>query len=104
VKIRATQSAELRIVVGKVSPLQERIIAEIDARNHVGSHEGDLLGLGEVIIWIAVQHHLTHPLHGNEILWNDFGGIEDIEIKLHFVFLRQNLEAKFPFEVVAFFQ
>src|SRR5271165_7291249 len=102
VEIRTAQPAELGVVVGEVPPLQEWIVAEVDAGDHVRSHESDLLSLREVIVRVAIKHHLANSLHGNQILRNDFGGIENVEIKLRFVFLRQDLKTEFPFEEVAF--
>src|SRR5690349_19610151 len=51
VEIWTAQAAKLGVVVGKIPPLQEWVIAEINARDHVGSHECDLFRLREIIVW-----------------------------------------------------
>ena len=59
-KFGPPEPLDLRVEVGKVAALQQRIVAEIDARNDVAGAEGDLLGLGEEIIDATVEHQPAH--------------------------------------------
>ena len=43
--------------------------------------ECDLLGLGEEIIRIAIEHQSAHGPQRHQLLRHDLGGIEHIEVK-----------------------
>ena len=55
-EVGAAEPLQLRVEVGEVAALQQRIVGEVDARRHVLRHERDLLGLGEEIVGHAVEH------------------------------------------------
>src|SRR3546814_810391 len=99
-KIRPTESADLRIGVGKQPALQQRIVGEIDPRHDMPRAERDLLDLCKEVIRVAVQYHFAQGRDGNEFFGDDLGGVEEIEVELMLVFLGDNLYAKFPFRVV----
>lgn len=49
-KVHATETRDLGVLVGEVSPGEEGVIGELDTGNHVLSTEGNLLGFGEVVV------------------------------------------------------
>ena len=49
-EVRTAQPLDLGVEIGKVAPLQQRIVREIDARRHILGAESNLLGLGEEIV------------------------------------------------------
>ncbi|MNO73044.1 hypothetical protein D3C76_640030 [compost metagenome] len=65
--------------------------------------EGHLLGLGEEVVRVAVEHHLAHHLDGHQLFRNQLGGVEQIEIEAVLVAFRNHLQGQFPFRVVARF-
>src|SRR3984885_16103049 len=56
-EVRSTQSSQLRIDVGVNPPMQQGIVAEIDARNDMRGAKRALFRFREEIIGIEVQHH-----------------------------------------------
>ena len=100
-EVRAAQAAELGVQVGEVAALEQRVVAEVDAGDDVGGVERHLLGLGEVVVRVAVQGHLADLADGQQVLGPDLGGVEDVEVELHLVLLGQRLDAQFPLEEVA---
>ena len=56
VEVRAAEPRDLRVDVGVDAAGEQRIVAEVDARDDVRGAERDLLGLGEEVVRIAVQH------------------------------------------------
>jgi hypothetical protein len=91
-----TETAELSVGVGEVAALQQRVVGESNTGDDVTSAEGDLLGLGEVLVDVAVQFVLTHVVDGNQLLWPDLGGIKGIELELVLVCLGKDLNTKVP--------
>ena len=57
VEVRAAQPRDLRVDVRVDAAGEQRIVAEIDARHDVRGAERDLLGLGEEVVGIAIEHH-----------------------------------------------
>ena len=49
-EVRAAEALELRVEIGEVAALQQRIVGEVDAGHDVLRAERDLLGLGEEIV------------------------------------------------------
>ena len=101
VKVRASEARQLGIGVREQSAGQQRVVAEIDAGHDVAGVKGDLLGLGEVVVDIAVQGHLADPLHRHHFLGNQLGGVQQVEREAVFVFLGHDLHAEFPFREIA---
>ena len=92
---------ELRIEVREVAPLEERIVRKVDPRHDVLRAEGHLLGLGEEIVDTAIEHEAPDTPNGDLLLWDQLGGIEHIKGKLLREFFIEELQAEFPFRVVA---
>ena len=55
-KVGAPKSFELGIQIREVAPLQQRVVAEVDAARNVLRHKGDLLRLGKEVIWHPIEH------------------------------------------------
>jgi hypothetical protein len=49
-EVGAAEPLELGVEVGEVPALEERVVGEVDAGDHVLGAEGDLLGLGEEVV------------------------------------------------------
>ena len=62
---------------------------------------GDLLGLREEIIRVAIEHHPTDDFERDDLLGNELGRIEDIEIEAIGGALVEALDAEFLFGKVA---
>ncbi len=91
VKVRPAQADQLGIEVGEVAHLQQRVIGEIDTGDEVGGVEGDLLGLGEKVVRVAVEHHPADRAHRHLLLRNDLRGVQQVEVKFELVGLRDEL-------------
>src|SRR6185369_8113908 len=55
VKVWTTETQQLRIEVRKQSPLQQRIVSEVDARYDVAGVKSDLFRFGKEIFYITIQ-------------------------------------------------
>ena len=97
VEVRAAEARNLRVVVRVNSAGEQRIVREVDPGNDVRRAECDLLRLREEVIRIAIEHHAPDGRHRHELLRNDLGGVEDVEAEFFALFLREKLEAEFPF-------
>ncbi len=74
-EIRSAEAAYLGIGVGEEAPLQQRIVAEIDARDDMPWMEGRLFVFGKEVVRVAVEDHFADPLHRHQRLGDQFGGI-----------------------------
>ena len=89
-------------VIREQPALQQRVVAEIDARNDVAGMEGGLLGFGEEIVGIAIEDHLADDLKRHEFLGNEFGRVEHIKIKAIRRLLVKRLDGELEFRKVTF--
>src|SRR3984957_4230942 len=96
VKIGPPEPTDLSIRVGKQTTLQKRIVGEIDARDHVTRMERRLLRFGKEVDWVAIKHHPPNDLDGNNLLRNDLGRVQNIEVETGRVLLVECLNAKLP--------
>ena len=85
-----------RRLIRKVASLQQRIVAEVDARRHVLRAERHLLGLGKKIVDHAVEHETAHDPHGEDFFRYQLGRIKHVELKLVCELLIEELDAKLP--------
>jgi hypothetical protein len=81
--------------------LQQPVIRKIDPRDHVTGVKRHLLGLGEIVLRVAIEGQLSDAPNRDELFGNELGGVEEIEVELEFVLLLDNLQAQFPFGIVA---
>ncbi len=96
-EVRAAQAFQLGVEVGEVATLQERVVGKVDARWDVLGAEGHLLGFGEEVVDHAIQHQPTHNPHRQDLLRDDLGGIEDVEVELVGEVLVEQLQSQLPF-------
>ncbi len=101
VEVRPTETQQLGVGVGEQPALQQRIVGEVDARHDMADVEGGLLGLGEEVVRVAVEGHLAELLHRHQLLGDDFGRVQQVEVELVLVGLLDHLHAQLPLEVVA---
>lgn len=76
--------------------MEQRVVAEPNARHNVTCAEGDLLGLRKEFVNGAIEDKLADRLERNKLFWPDFGCIENIEIKIVFIFLCNHLNGESP--------
>ena len=95
-EIGAAEPLQLRVEIGEVAALQQRIVGEVDARRHVLGHERDLLGLGEEIVRHAVEHQAADRDRRQDLFGNDLGRIENVEIEVVGEFLVEQLRPAVP--------
>ena len=81
-EVGPAEPLQLRVEIGEVAALQQRVVREIDARNDVLRAERDLLGLGEEVVDAAVEHQPADAADRNLLLGNDLGRVEHIELEL----------------------
>ena len=94
VEIRPAQSADLGIGIREQTPLQQWVIAEIDARHHVARMESYLLGFCKVVVRVAVKHHFADDFDRHQLLRDQLGGVEQVKIKFEFILFRDQLHAQ----------
>ena len=78
-EVRAAQPLELRVEIGKVAPLQQRVVGEVDAGDDVLGAERDLLGLGEEVVDAAVEHQPAHAADRDLFFGDELGRVEHVE-------------------------
>ena len=100
-EVRAAEPLQLRVEIGEVAALQQRIVGEVDAGRHVLRHERDLLGLGEEIVRHAVEHQPADRHRRQDLLRDELGRIEHVEVEAVGELLVEQLHAQLPFREVA---
>ena len=100
-EVRAAEPLQLRVEVGEVAALQQRIVGEVDAGRHVLRHERDLLGLGEEIVGHAVEHQAADRHRRQDFFRNDLGRVENVEVEAVGELLVEELEVQLPFREIA---
>ena len=100
-KVRAAQPLELSIEIRKVAALQQRIIAEIDARHNIVRAECNLFGLGEEIVNAAVEHQTADLANWHFFLGNDLRRVQNASaLRTLGKRIIEELEAQFPLRIV----
>ena len=100
-EVDGAEARQLGVLIGEEPALKQRILGDVDARRHVGRQEGDLLGLGEEVVRIAVQHHAADHADRHELLGDHLGRVEDVERQRIGFRLAEQLHAELPFREVA---
>ncbi len=100
-KVGAAQPLELRVLVREQAPLQQRIVGEVDAGHDMRGAERDLLGLGEEIVGVAVQHHAADHAQRHQLFGHQLGRVQHVKAEPVGLFLREGLDAEFVFGEVA---
>ncbi len=70
-------------------------------RDDVRGAEGHLLGFGEEVVRVAVEHHPAQRRDGHELFRDDLGRIQDVEGEAFGLFFREHLHAQFPLRISA---
>src|SRR5690554_7367395 len=98
-EVRPTQARQLGVLIGVDAPRQQRIVGEIDPRDHMGGAEGHLLGLGKEVVRVAVEHQPADRRYRHQLLRNDLGRIQQIEAEFSRILLGDQLHAEGPLRV-----
>ena len=67
----------------------------------LASVEGDLLGLGEEVVGVAVQHHAPDHAQRDLLLGDDLGRVQQVEVEVVLAFSGDELHAELPLREVA---
>lgn len=78
--IVGSESVSVGVGVGEESALEHSVVGGLNAWNHVAWGEGGLLGLGEVVLGVAVQHQLADWEARVISVRPDLGHIEDVPL------------------------
>jgi hypothetical protein len=79
VEVRAPEAEQLRVEVRVDSPGEQGVVREVDPGHQVLDAERDLLGLGQEVVGVAVEHHASDRRHGHQLLRHDLGRVEHVE-------------------------
>lgn len=96
-----SEAGELSVRVTEVTALEQRVVAEADTRHDMTGAEGDLFGLCEVLVGVAVQLELTNVSDWHKLFWPHLGGIKNIEFKVVLLRLWDGLNTEVPLGVRA---
>ena len=102
-EIGSAKTTDLCIGIREQTPLQQRIVGEIQTGDNMPRMESRLFVFGKEVIRVAIEHHFANTLNGYQFFRDEFGWIEKIEVKLEFIFFRNQLEAQFVFRKIACF-
>ena len=102
-EIWSAKTTDLCIGIREQTPLQQRIVGEIQTGDNMPRMESRLFVFGKEVIRVAIEHHFANTLNGYQFFRDEFGWIEKIEVKLEFIFFRNQLEAQFVFRKIACF-
>ncbi|CCJ84202.1 hypothetical protein BN133_579 [Cronobacter dublinensis 582] len=101
VEVRPAEAAYLGVGVGEQTPLQQRIVREIEPRHNMPRMERRLFVFRKEVIRVAVQHHFADQLHRHQLFRDKLGGIQQVEVEFKLIFFRDELHAELIFRVVA---
>ena len=88
VEVRPAEARDLRVDVRVDAPREQRIVGEVDAGHDVRRAERDLLGLGEEVVGVAVEHHLADGRQRDQLLRNELRRVEHVEAEALRLLLR----------------
>ena len=100
-EVRTAKPLQLGVEVREIPSLQQRIVAEVDARNDIAGVERHLLGLGEEIVDAAVQHEPPDDSNRDLLLGNDLGRVEHIEVEGIGEIIVEELKPELPLRIIA---
>lgn len=95
------QSTDLSVEVGEVTALEKRVVTEVNAGDDVAGAEGDLLGLREELVDVAVQFQFADHAQRHELLGPDLRRVENVKFEVILFLLRDDLDGEVPFRVCA---
>ena len=100
-EVRAAEPLQLRVQIGEVAPLQQRVVGEVDAGHDVLRAERHLLGLGEEVVDDAVEHEAPDDPDRHVLLGDDLRGVQDVEGELVGELVVEELQPELPLGEVA---
>jgi len=100
-EIRTTQTFKLRIEVGEIASLKQRIVAEVHAGHDVLSTECDLFGLGKEIVDATIEHETSDFFYWNLFFGDKLRGVQNVERKFLGKSIIEELQAKLPLRKIA---
>lgn len=90
------KTGKLSVEVGEVTALQQWVVGETDTRWQVRCTESNLLSLGEVLINVSVELHLSNVSYWENLFWPDLSGVENVKVKVVLSGFRADLNTKLP--------
>ena len=78
-EIGAAQSFQLRIEIGEVTSLKQRVVAEVNSWHDILRAKCDLLSLGKEIIDAAIKHQPADYSDRDLFFGNELGRIQYVE-------------------------
>ncbi|MOA01014.1 hypothetical protein D3C78_1203990 [compost metagenome] len=63
--------------------------------------ERHLFVFGKEIIGVAVEYHFANQLYRDQLFRDELGGIEQVKIKFELILLRNQLQPKLVFRIIA---
>ena len=100
-EIGATEPLQLRVEIGEVATLKQRVVGEVDARRDVLRHERNLLGLREEIVGHAIENQASDWDRLEDLFGNNLGRIEHVEVEVVRKLLIEELHSQLPFREVS---
>jgi len=95
------KSGELRVEVGEIPALEKRVVRKANPRNNVAGAECHLLGLGEVLVNIAVELQLANVSDWYLFLRPDLGSVKNVEFEVILLRFFESLNAELPLRILA---
>src|SRR5450759_3698629 len=100
-EVRGAEPGFLRVEIAEQTPLQERVVGEIDTGHDIRRAVGDLFGFRKEIIRVAIEHHASNDADREHFLRDEFGRIQHVVGQLVGELLIERLDAELPFRKVA---
>lgn len=95
------KSGELSVKVREIPALEKRVVREANSRNNVAGTESHLLGLGEILIDIAVELELANISDRYLLFGPDLGSVKNVEFEVILLRFFKSLDAEFPLGILA---
>lgn len=92
----ASESVSVGIDVREQSSLEHSVSRGLDSGDHVSGSEGDLLDLGEVVVGVSVEDHLSDGDEGVLRVGPDLGDVEDVPLVVGGIGLGHDLDIEGP--------
>ena len=100
-EVGRTQAFQLGVEIGEIAALKQRIVGEVDAGDDILRAEGDLFGRGEEIVHQPVEDQAADDPHRHQLLRDDLGRVEHVEVEIVGEFLIENLDPQLPLGEIA---
>ena len=91
-----SESVAVGVRVGEQSPLQNAVSGWTHTRHKVTWRESRLLGVGEIVLAVAIKHYLANLDERVVLLADNFGGVKDVPLVVGHICFRDSLHAQLP--------